>query len=290
MPEHYRYRASVKSDLSDELINTYLLRPLAGLLVRLLYNTPATPNQVTIVAILAGIAAAVFYALGTETAIMTAGLLVTAKDLLDSADGQLARAKSLYSRSGRFLDSIGDVVVNFFIFTAIGLTFYRTTGDWMPVVLCGTGFVGITLRVSYHVFYQASYLHLEGAYEKNRIIEEITDEDRRGERAALQLQKLFVAIYGWQDRLMLRIDEWCRRGRFDEDFRERWYSDKAGLRLSGFLGFGTELFLLTLCSLVNRLELYLFLNLGVMNALLVCSVAYRRWVLAARITSSGGIS
>jgi phosphatidylglycerophosphate synthase len=290
MTNQYHYRASVKSHLSDELINTYVLRPLAGLLVRLLFNTRVTPNQVTVGAIIAGIIAAAFYALGTRDAIAAGGLLVTLKDLLDSADGQLARAKSLYSRNGRFLDSIGDVVVNFFVFSAIGLTLSRATGDWMPILFSGLGFAGMTLRVSYHVFYQASYLHLEGKYEKNRLIEEITDEDRQGDKTTLQLQTIFMGIYGWQDRMILRVDHWCRRGRLDEDFRQRWYSDLIGLRLTGLLGFGTELFLLTVCSLLNRLELYLLLNIGLMNFLLILSIMYRRWRLAVRITSSGGIS
>lgn len=290
MPEQYRYAATVKSNLSDELINTYVLRPLAGLLVRHLYRTSVTPNQVTMTAIIAGIAAAVLYAQGTRTSVAIAGLFVTAKDLLDSADGQLARAKSQYSRIGRFLDSIGDVIVNFLIFAVIGWTLFLQTGQWLLLILSALAFVGITLRVSYHVFYQASYLHIEGKYRENRIIEEITDEDRRGDALTLRFQKAFVAIYGWQDRLMLNIDGWCGGGRTNQDFRRVWYSDVAGLRLSGLLGFGTELFLLMLCSVLNRLEVYLFLNLGVMNAVLLLSIAYRRWILAARITSSGGPS
>lgn len=290
MTNEYRYRASVKSHLSDELINTYVLRPIAGQLVRLLFNTRVTPNQVTIAAIIAGICAAVFYALGTREAVIAGGLLVTLKDLLDSADGQLARAKSLYSRTGRFLDSIGDVIVNALLFGAIGLSLFQASGDWTMMVFSVVGFAGMTLRVSYHVFYQVSYLHLEGKYEQNRLIEEITDDDRKGDKTVLRLQRIFVAIYGWQDRMMLRIDYWCRGGRMDEDFRQRWYSDLLGLRLSGLFGFGTELFLLTVCSLLNRLELYLWLNIGLMNALVILSIVYRRWNLAGRITSSGGIS
>ena len=57
----YSYRDSVKSDKSDELINTYLLRPIAGVIVWALYYTPITPNQVTIISILSGIIAAFFY-------------------------------------------------------------------------------------------------------------------------------------------------------------------------------------------------------------------------------------
>src|SRR5512147_787705 len=108
----YTYQASVKSDVSDELVNTYLLRPLAGGLVRILYHTPITPNQVTIAAIVTGFFGAWLYLFGTPGMTVLAGFAVTAKDLLDSADGQLARAKQLYGRAGRFIDSIGDIAVN----------------------------------------------------------------------------------------------------------------------------------------------------------------------------------
>jgi hypothetical protein len=76
---------------------------------------------------------------------------------------------------------------------------------------------------------------------------------------------------------MLAIDTWCRRGRMDEDFRQRWYADRMGLRLSGLLGIGTELFLLMLFSVTNQLEAYLIFNIVVMNGVLVGSFFYRRW-------------
>jgi len=46
---HYSYSASIKSNISDEPVNVYLQRPIAGLVVRLLFNTPVTPNQVTFI-------------------------------------------------------------------------------------------------------------------------------------------------------------------------------------------------------------------------------------------------
>ena len=290
MADAYRYSLSVKSDRSDELVNTYVLRPIAGLLVRALYRTPVTPNQVTVAAIIAGLVAAILYARGTATAVVAAGLFITLKDLLDSADGQLARAKQLYSRRGRFLDSIGDFAVDAAVFAAIGWTLERWNVLPVPWVFALLAFAGITLRVSYHVFYQASFLHLGGAYEKNRIIEEITEADLRGDRVALGLQRIFVVIYGWQDRLMLRIDAWCSGGNSGEAFRHSWYGDATALRLSGFLGFGTELLLLTVCSVLNELRLYVILNLVLMNGIFVCSILYRRFVLRRRISSSGGTS
>lgn len=279
----YNYRNSIKSSASDELINTYLLRPIAGLIVWGLYYTPITPNQITIASTLVGILAAFFYLGGNAKATAIAGLCITLKDILDSADGQLARAKQQYSRIGRFLDSIGDFVVDVAVFGAIGWVLFAASGDRWMVVLALLGLVGISLRVSYHVFYQASFLHLENRYENNRVIEEIWEEDKTGDPAVLRLQKIFQLLYGWQDRLILAIDYWCREGRNDEQFLARWYSDKTGLRISGLLGFGTELFLLMICSVLNRLEFYLYLNLFFMNGIWVVGILYRKTVLKREV-------
>jgi len=291
----YSYRNSIKSDRSDELINTYLLRPIAGIIVWLLYYTPITPNQVTIVSIMSGLVAAIFYLKGTASAFVAAGLFVTLKDVLDSADGQLARAKQQQSRIGRFLDSIGDFVVNAAIFGSIGWILYNLNGDLLMLLLALLGFIGISLRVSYHVFYQVKFLHLRQQYKINRISEEVRDEDLTKGGLELTLQYVFQFIYGWQDRLMVQIDRWSigtvqnisesGQNRLSEDFFRNWYSDTTGLRISGLLGFGTELFLLTLCSIFNKLELYLYLNLFVMNGVFICCIAYRRFVLSSRIAA-----
>ena len=100
------------------------------------------------------------------------------KDIFDSADGQLARAKQLYSRSGRFLDSIGDYIVDLFLFGGIFVLLLRSGMQFQYALLIGiAGFLGVSLRVSYHVFYQTSYLHRKKEYQINRITEELREED-----------------------------------------------------------------------------------------------------------------
>lgn len=280
------FKQSLKSDAfyADELINIYFLRPIAAAIVWVVYPTRVTPNHLTLIALLLGLAAAYAYVLDTAAAVAVGGLLMTAKDVFDDADGQLARAKEIYSRRGRFLDSISDFVVNLAVFAAITSVVYQSTRELSTIVLGIASFWGITLRVSYHVFYQVSYLHREDRYKLNRITEEITEEDRRGDRLALRLQQLFLVIYGWQDRAMYRLDRWCRAGQSDDRFMGRWYCDKVGMRLSGLMGFGTELMLLAICSVLYELHLYLMLNVVLMNTILLTSVFYRRVVLRRRFT------
>jgi phosphatidylglycerophosphate synthase len=273
----------VKSDQSDELINTFFLRPIAGIIVWILYYTPITPNQVTIASILVGFIASFFYLQATPKTILIAGVLITVKDILDSADGQLARAKQKYSRVGRFLDSIGDFLVNVVVFGSIGYVLYSTTNNIWIIILAFLGLAGITFRVSYHVFYHVNYLHLSNKYDNNRITEEIRKEDIVSGGLELSLQRIFQLIYGWQDRLILKLDIWSRNSRSDEVSLHKWYSDRVGLFISGFLGIGTELFLLTICSVCNQLELYLFLNLFLMNGILLISIFYRRAILQAKL-------
>jgi len=287
-PQRYSYRSTVKSDVSDELINTVLLRPAAGVLVRMLYPTAVTPNQVTIASTIAGIVAAALYLRGTASWTAAAGFLITLKDLLDSADGQLARAKQMYSRTGRFLDSLGDFIVNIVVFAAIAFVLFRAGGNPAWFIMGALGFLGITLRVSYHVFYQTSFLHLQRTYAVNRTTEEIREEDRLGDRTALTLQRIFLLFYGWQDVLILRLDGWCRTAIAGTEANDRrWYSDTTGLRLSGFLGIGTELFLLMLFSLTDRLEWYLFVNVAGLNGLWAVCILYRRFVLAPALQRTG---
>ncbi len=279
------FKQSLKSNAyyADELINIYLLRPAAAVVVWLLYPTPVTPNGVTVIAILLGFAAAATYLIGSPVAIAVAGLLVTAKDIFDDADGQLARAKQQYSRRGRFLDSIGDFAVDIVLFGAVTYVVYQSHPGNQTILMGVLSFFGITLRVSHHVFYQASFLHLEEKYKLNRIIEEVTEEDRKGDQVALRLQVVFNLLYTWQDKMMFTIDRWCKGDKVKDENQREWYGDRVGLRISGLLGFGTEFALLTICSLFNQLYLYLLLNIFLMNGIWLANVIYRRFVLAEKL-------
>lgn len=291
----YSYEASVKSDASDELINTYILRPIAGLLVRALYRTRVTPNQVTLAATASGFAAAALYWQGTPLLTALGGLCLTGKDLLDSADGQLARAKGTFSRAGRFLDSIGDFAVNLAVFSAIAVAMVRSGSGASAPILCLCAFLGVSLRVSYHVFYQTSFLHLRNAYTGNRTSEEIREEDANEDPLTSSLHRTFLILYGWQDAFIARLDGACRgRSGASRVTDERWFGDVTGVRLSGFLGLGTELFLLMICSVIGRLDIYLWINAGGMNLVWLACIAYRRVILrrkpgekSGEISSSG---
>ena len=281
----YSYKDSLKSDISDEPVNVWLQRPIAGLVTRAVFSYPITPNQLTVVAVLFGIAGGVLLS-GEHSQLRAAAVCFYLKDIFDSADGQLARAKQLYSRRGRFLDSIGDFVVNLSLFIGVFIVLQKDgVAPYAALALSVVGFLGVSLRVSYHVFYQTSFLHSQNEYQTNRIAEDLQEQDYENDRLTVSLQKTFLFLYGWQDRLMQRLDTWSRRkvpSTFGSE-RAQWHADAAGLRLGGFLGIGTEYVLLTTSLLLGSVWLYLIFSLIVLNGVWIMTIFYRRSVLAERI-------
>jgi len=99
---------SHKGEVVEEWTDLHFFRPLGMRLVRLLAPTGVSADQVTVAALLVGLAAGhlFFY---RSAALNALGLLLfVLSDILDSADGQLARLRGNSTRMGRVLDGISD--------------------------------------------------------------------------------------------------------------------------------------------------------------------------------------
>ncbi len=108
---------------ADALVNHHLsLR-----ITRLLCRTPATPNQVTLVALIVGLAAAALLAGGGRRPAALAGALMFLQNVLDSCDGELARLRFQFSALGEWLDNIADDLVDAALTAGLG---FAAGGVW----------------------------------------------------------------------------------------------------------------------------------------------------------------
>jgi phosphatidylglycerophosphate synthase len=89
-----------------EPVNRYIQDPIAKQIVRLLQNTPITPNQVTYFSVLLGFASGYAFSFASPASLILGGFLLEATLVLDCVDGQLARAKGTASEWGRLIDGI----------------------------------------------------------------------------------------------------------------------------------------------------------------------------------------
>ncbi|MEE8308075.1 MAG: CDP-alcohol phosphatidyltransferase family protein [Gammaproteobacteria bacterium] len=86
-----------------------------------LVNTPVTPNHLTTLRLLTGIAAAVAFAMGDYIWTAWGGVLYAISALLDRADGELARLSGKMSSWGHWFDLYADSLVNVVLFIGIGI-------------------------------------------------------------------------------------------------------------------------------------------------------------------------
>ena len=121
---------------SDGVVDKYFNRPLGRFLSKILIHTPVTPNQVTVVSMLIGLAGAYFFAQGNHAAGIVGALLLQLSALVDCVDGDIARIAFKESPLGKWLDIGLDQVVHVAVFAASAVGLARQEID-VPVLWLG---------------------------------------------------------------------------------------------------------------------------------------------------------
>jgi phosphatidylglycerophosphate synthase len=133
------YRNSLKMAEVEEVLDLFIYRPVAFLFVKAVYRSPLTPNQVTFLSLLAGLASAWCFARGTVTAFAFAGLWYAVANVLDCADGMLARLQQSGTPFGRLADGLADWTLSVAIFIGVGIGLTRFTGNPLMWWLAAAG-------------------------------------------------------------------------------------------------------------------------------------------------------
>ena len=108
------------------------VRRYSAQLTRLLIPTPVTPNQLTWLMLVVGLAAAAVLTLPGIWPAVAAALLIQGQILLDCSDGELARWRQVSSPVGIYLDRIGHYLTEAALPIALGI---RAGGDHVELGL-----------------------------------------------------------------------------------------------------------------------------------------------------------
>ncbi|MEZ4361092.1 MAG: CDP-alcohol phosphatidyltransferase family protein [Kofleriaceae bacterium] len=116
--------------IAARLVNRHLSLRLTWWLCR----TSIHPNQVTIVALLCALAGGATIATGGWAAGLIGMLLVEAGSIIDGVDGELARLRFQFSRTGQWLDTVADDLGNVAYGTGLTLSLHGAGVSWaLPV-------------------------------------------------------------------------------------------------------------------------------------------------------------
>ena len=128
--DHARARKALLSSLrkpQDGWTSTYLNRHISLFVTRFLVATPLRPYQVSLGILAIGLAGAWLATRGTYLDLLLGAFLFQAQSVLDGCDGEMSRLTFRGSRTGEWLDTIGDDLTNYGYFTGASWGLFTTT-------------------------------------------------------------------------------------------------------------------------------------------------------------------
>ena len=181
-------------------------RPIARLIAKSLKETSYTPIDVTIWFIISGLIGIVCILFDYY---WVAAFFLIFKSILDAADGELARVKKTPSYTGRYLDSVADIILNLLIFIALWLTTeYSFAFSFLA-------FLGIQLQGTLYNYYYVILRNNVNGDTTSRIFEYDCPVAMKGEKQknVNMLFGIYKALYGVFDKTIYSLDSNASSGK-----------------------------------------------------------------------------
>lgn len=290
------FHTVLKSREVEDPINLWVHRPLAYAFVALVFRTPLTPNQVTVLATLTGLVAAGCWFVGTPTLMVAGGIILWASAILDGADGILARAKQLHSQFGRALDGSMDMVVAIVSVTAAFFHLYMQQRNIWHLVFAVPA-VALTLPHIYmYDYYKESYLRMtrvgrggEGqdlAYVKKWAAE--LERDKAPFFYRFLVGNLLMAVVSSETTLVRLTNPAAMREGLNYDVTDETAAiyrkhNYAPMQLWNAISLAPHTYIMSICGMLDRLDIYLWIRLIAMNVIFLIVVLWQR--RASRLTN-----
>lgn len=265
------YFRSLKRPDVEEWADLFLFRPLAFLLVKAIYRTSLTPNQLSIFSMVLGVAAGILLGTGGPAAAVVVVVLLFLSVVVDCADGQLARLKKNGTHMGRVVDGAIDYVVGAAMYLGLGFGFASALENpvrgWLLVAAAAASNIIHSVVFDYYRNRYLAYVHGVSSAQtddRNAFRREYVELGRRGGQ---ELRRKFIRLYLAYIAFQMKIsrDPMTLGPVESEIFRK---TNRLAMRLWTFLGSSTQAVLLMTALLCGRLDLYFGAMIIVLNGMM----------------------
>lgn len=180
-------------------------RPAARRIAQSLKETRFTPIHVTIAFFISGLIGTICIIYGH---FWFAAFFLIFKSILDAADGELARIKNTPSYTGRYLDSVADIILNAIILVAIW--HISNANIWATIA----AFIGIQLQGTLYNYYYVILRNKFNGDTTSRVFEYETPVALAGEKQSHVniLFGLYKLLYGRFDKIIYALDKNASKG------------------------------------------------------------------------------
>ncbi len=204
-----------------------------------LKNTRFTAIHVTLLFGVSGLIAVYFI---LQKQFYWAGFFIILKSIIDAADGELARLKNRPSYTGRYLDSVFDIFLNFFFLTAI--CYVSQTTFWTALL----AFFCIQLQGTLYNYYYVILRNKSiGGDSTSKVFEYKTPKALPGEsqKSVTILFGIYIVVYGMFDKIIHALDNDAYRVKA----LPNWFMTAVSI-----YGLGFQLLIIAMMLALNYLE------------------------------------
>lgn len=278
------YRRTLKAPEMEEPIDLVLYRPAGFVVAKLAARTPLTPNHLSIASLVLGVAAGVAFSAPTPGRLAAGACAYLACNVLDCADGQLARLTGRGSKLGYVVDGAIDYAATISVFLGLTLSLAARGLPWGGVA--APWLLGALALAS--MGWQCALLDRKRHAWSSRVLGRRDDPAAELAAFGARLDDLRARREGAAERALLWMYVAYRTGwlRFvgeartpepspDGDWAAR---ERPALRAAVWIGSSLHMTLLTVAALARRPELYFFAVITLGNA----------WALRVTLSSRDG--
>lgn len=179
-----RIAALQANRVDDGFYSTFVVRKISKIFTRIALRWGLSPNAITVISFVIGIAAALSFAGGSRGWLIVGALLLQLSLVIDCVDGEVARATSRFSAVGAWLDASTDRVKEYAAYAGLAAGAAREGLDawWIALAL-------IVLQTTRHMSdYNFSRLQrLREATVQPRPLDDPADDDVIGWGSAVEV-------------------------------------------------------------------------------------------------------
>lgn len=275
------FKKSLKHSIFDEIFTLYVFRPIAFIFLKMFYKIPITPNQISLLSILVGIVAGVFFSFGTYFWFVIGGVCFGIATVLDCLDGMIARLKNMGTYIGRIIDGISDYIASVAIHIGFALGIVNNPqlnfpiNPWILMALAAVFNIMHSIMVDYYkseFMYYALGKGFSREEEKQRFREEL--KKMKNQKLKL-LDKIIVYTYLGYTHLQTSSSV-ITKNKYD---RETYYKKNRVLIQFWFLiGPNMHIVLMMIAAFLYRPMIYFYYVIGFGNLLMVVL-----WIIQVRL-------
>ncbi|WP_341224947.1 CDP-alcohol phosphatidyltransferase family protein [uncultured Arcticibacterium sp.] len=222
-------------------------RSMAKLIVSTVINTKVTPIQLTLAFGVSGLLAVYCIFKGY---FVLAGVFLILKSILDAADGELARQKNTPSYTGRYLDSIFDIILNLMLLLVIGYLSYSPL--WLTIL----AFFCVQLQGTLYNYYYVILRNISvDGDQTSKVFEQKAPKAFEGEKQSTvnTMFLIFQVLYSFFDRTIQALDNNAHRSKNYPN----WF-----MSLVSIYGLGSQLLIIALFLAFGKMTLIIPFFIG----------------------------